>query len=282
MPRNRRGSGGKWDCMHIANRIFGSTTGTLGFAILIATTFPACSFGASSSTGAKTAGGAVRNREIVHQSCDVDSSSAERIDANGDGKPDVTIVSEGGKEQCRASDLDFDGRVDLYSYVEGNGKLTRRELDYDRDGNIDEIQLFKDGVISEKHRSTTLAKRLDTWETYEQGKLVKAERDADGNGRIDQWWDYKSADCPIIRADTDGNGEPDPTSQVDFCSESSYKPPEVAQPTTAPMLQKETPTLPTEKSNVPEGEATVPAKAEENTATKPPASTSDKGKPNEK
>jgi hypothetical protein len=268
--------------MYIANRIFGQTKGTLGLSLFLTATLTACSFGASTSTGAKTPGGAVRNREIVHQPCDVDSSSAERIDANGDGKPDVTIVSEGGKEHCRASDLDFDGRVDLYSYLDPNGKLTRRELDYDRDGNIDEIQLFKDGVISEKHRSTTLARRLDTWETYEQGKLVKAERDADGNGRIDQWWDYKSADCPIIRADTDGNGEPDPTSQVDFCSEASYKPPEVAQPTTAPMLQKDTPTLPTEKSNVPEGDATEPAKANEKADTKSQPSTSDKGKPNEK
>jgi hypothetical protein len=292
-------------------RVMGRTSrtfGTLGLAFAMALITVACSWGASTTTGAKSAANNTRNREIVHQPCDVEASSAEKIDANGDGKPDVTIVSEGGKEQCRASDLDFDGRVDLYSYLDPSGKLTRRELDYDRDGAIDEIQIFKDGIIAEKHRATTLSKRLDTWETYEQGKLVKAERDADGNGRIDQWWEYKTLECPIIRTDSDGNGEPDPTSQVDFCSEAGYKPPEPVTPTTQPMLQKDTQALPTETSNQPEGEnsdapktdaptkesgspSTPPEKASGNAASKETGSPStqptkkagsDKGKPNEK
>jgi hypothetical protein len=215
----------------------------------------ACSFGASATSGVKSSGAAERNRNVTHEPCELDSSGAERVDANGDGKPDVTVVSEGGKEHCRAADLDFDGKVDLFVYQDGSGRMTRRELDYDRDGNIDEIQLFKDGELTEKHRSTMMVKRLDTWETYSQGRLVKAERDSDGNGKIDQWWDYKTPDCPLIRSDIDGNGEPDPTSQVDFCSEASYKPPEQAAPTTAPMLQKDTQALPSELSNRPEGEA---------------------------
>jgi hypothetical protein len=222
----------------------------------------ACSFGTSGALNAKSGGAPDRNREIVHEPCNLEASSAERIDANGDGKIDVTVVSDGGKEHCRAADLDFDGRIDLYTYQDSSGRIARRELDYDRDGNIDEIQLFKNGEISEKQRSTTLAKRLDTWETYVQGRLVKAERDSDGNGRIDQWWDYKTSDCPIIRSDIDGNGEPDPTSQVDFCSEAGYKPPEQAAPATAPMLQKDTQALPTETSNKAEGEPDVAPKSD--------------------
>jgi hypothetical protein len=271
--------------MHIANGNIGHTLGTLTLAFVVTTALTACSWGAGTTAGAKTGGASERNREIVHVPCDVESSGAERIDANGDGKPDVTIVSEGGKERCRASDLDFDGRVDLYSYLDKAGKLERRELDYDRDGAIDEIQIFKDGVIVEKQRATTLAKRLDTWETYEQGRLVKAERDADGNGRIDQWWEYKSVDCPIIRTDTDGNGEPDPTSQVDFCSEAGYKPPEQATPTTAPVFQKDTQALPTETSNKavtePEDAGKKPETAEGAEKPGQPAS-SNKGQPNEK
>jgi hypothetical protein len=244
----------------------------------------ACSLGAGASTGAKSGGSAERNRDVTHEPCDLDSSGAERVDANGDGKPDLTVVNEGGKERCRAADLDFDGKVDLFSYQDSSGRVTRRELDYDRDGNIDEIQLFKNGELTEKHRSTILVKRLDTWETYTQGRLVKAERDSDGNGKTDQWWDYKTPDCPLIRSDIDGNGEPDPTSQVDFCSEASYKPPEQAAPTTAPMLQKDTQALPSELSNRPEGEVdqkkqepTKPEGASEKQGESKPAATEKKG-----
>jgi hypothetical protein len=252
--------------------------------LLLAAELCGCGTGASGGKGAKFATSADHELAVTHEPCPLDANGAERIDANGDGKPDVTIVSEDGKERCRAADLDFDGRVDLYSYLDKSGALTRRELDYDRDGNVDEIQLFKNGQISEKHRSTTVVKRLDTWETYSQGRIIKAERDSDGNGRIDQWWDYKTADCPLIRSDVDGNGEPDPSSQVDFCSEAGYKPPEAAAPATAPMLQKDTQALPTETSNkVDEAPAAEGAGKERKTEQSEPSKSTDakKEKPNE-
>jgi len=162
----------------------------------------------------------------------------------------------------------------MWTYLDASGKLRRREYDYDRDGNIDEIQLFKAGDLAEKHRASTPAKRLDTWEFYAAGRLVRAERDSDGDGRVDQWWDYKTPDCPVIRADTDGNGEPDPKSEVDYCKESGYKPPEQAVPAAAPMLQQETEGLPTETSNRPEptDNAQPAAKSKEASSQKADAS----------
>jgi hypothetical protein len=194
-----------------------------------------------------------RDRAVEHEPCDVDAKSAESVDANGDGQSDLTIVKDGGKETCRGADLDFNGRMDMWTYLDGSGRIRRRELDYDRDGNIDEIQLFKAGEIAEKHRASSPVNRLDTWEFYTAGRLVRAERDSDGDGRIDQWWDYKTPDCPLIRSDIDGNGQPDAKSEVDYCKESGYKPPEQAAPTAAPMLQKDTAALPTETSNTESG-----------------------------
>jgi hypothetical protein len=221
--------------------------------VLSAAGIVGCSSSAGLGVGDKGIATA-RSRTIDHEPCDLESKTAERVDANGDGKPDLTVVRDGQKEICRAADLDFDGRIDVWTYLDATGKLRRRELDYDRDGTVDEIQLFKAGEISEKHRASTPAKRLDTWEFYSAGRLVRAERDSDADGRVDQWWDYKTPDCPVIRADVDGNGEPDPKTEVDYCKESGYKPPEQAVPTAAPMLQKETQALPTETSNKPESE----------------------------
>ena len=223
----------------------------LGVAIGLAVGFLGCSSSASLGVGAK--GPAIaRSQTIDHEPCDLESKNAEKVDANGDGQPDLTVVKSGTKELCRAADLDFDGHIDMWTYLDDSGRLRRRELDYDRDGSVDEIQLFNAGQIAEKRRASTPAKRLDTWEFYNGGRLVRAERDSDADGRVDQWWDYKTPDCPFIRTDSDGNGEPDAKSEVDYCKESGYKPPEQAAPTTAPMLQKETTALPTETSNRPE------------------------------
>ncbi|HEY5958346.1 MAG TPA: hypothetical protein VIV60_17400, partial [Polyangiaceae bacterium] len=113
-----------------------------------------CSESASLGVGDKGVA-TTRSRTIDHEACDVESNNTERVDANGDGQPDLTIVKQGTVEVCRSADLDFDGRIDVWSYFDKSGKLRRRELDYDRDGNIDEIQLYKGGEIAEKHRAST-------------------------------------------------------------------------------------------------------------------------------
>jgi len=199
--------------------------------------------------GATGVDGSHRDTEIRHEACDIKSSSAQAVDANGDGRADITRVMEGGREICRAADLDFDGRVDIWTYFDGSGAVTRREFDFDRDGAVDEIQLFSGGQITQKLRASTLSHHIDTWEKYVNGKIVTAERDANGDGRVDQWWDFKSGDCPVIHSDIDGNGQPDPTSTVDYCKETTYKPPEQIDNTRPEMLKKETDALPTETSN---------------------------------
>jgi hypothetical protein len=220
----------------------------IGRTFLLAVGLAGCASGGGLGVGGKGLA-TERSRVIEHEPCDLESKSADRVDVNGDGRPDLTIVMHGSVEVCHAADLDFDGHIDMWSYFDASSKLRRRELDYDRDGTVDEIQLFKAGVIAEKRRSSTPAKRIDTWEFYNGGRLARAERDADGDGRVDQWWDYRTPECPLIRTDSDGNGEPDAKSEVDYCKESGYKPPEQAAPMAAPMLQKETAPLPTETSS---------------------------------
>ncbi|HWZ92554.1 MAG TPA: hypothetical protein VNW92_26995, partial [Polyangiaceae bacterium] len=117
---------------------------------------------AAGSAGANSPGGAITRRDtaVTHEACDIKGSGTEKIDANNDGKPDIFIVRDGSRDVCRAVDLNFDGVIDSYSYFDSNGQLRRRENDYDKDGKIDEISVFKAGQIAEKDQSTALPLHL--------------------------------------------------------------------------------------------------------------------------
>ena len=171
-----------------------------------------------------------RDIRVSHAPCAV--ASGEKINVGGDSRPDIVIVRSGGHEVCRSIDMNFDGIVDSWVYRDASGAVTRRENDYDRDGRIDEIAIYRGGVLVEKQRATTLVGRLDTWHFYQGGKLARTERDSDGDTQIDQWWEYPKPDqpeCPLIHTDVDGDGHPDPGATVNVCDQSSgYVPPERA------------------------------------------------------
>lgn len=197
--------------------------------VLCALTLLAFQSGCSQSVqaGAKNAEGGPQKRDVrvVHEDCAI--GSAEKLDANADGKPDVWLVKSGGKEVCRAVDLNFDGKIDGYSYFDDAGQLRRRERDYDKDGQIEEIQIYRGGALVEQQRSTIMAGRLDTWQVYQAGKLARTERDSDGDAVVDQWWEFKadSDKCPMVHSDVDGDGRPDPGATIDYCKQTGYVPP---------------------------------------------------------
>lgn len=181
----------------------------------------------STSMGPKSANGQPEKRdtEITHEACDT-KSAKERLDSNADGTPEILIVRSGDRELCRSVDLDFDGVPEVWIYFDPQGQVRRKELDFDRDARIDEIDLFKSGVLTQKQRATGMANRLDTWDFFQAGKLVRTERDANGDGLVDQWWEYPKPGCPVIHSDTDGDGRPDPGATIDYCKETGYVPPE--------------------------------------------------------
>lgn len=219
-----------------------------------------CNASAGTSVNAPEGGVTKRDTAVQHEDCPIESASAEKIDANGDKRPDIYIVRDGARELCRAVDLNFDGLIDSYSYYDASGQLRRRESDYDRDGKIDEITVYKAGVIAQKDQATSVANRLDTWDFYQNGVLVRSERDSNGDGIVDQWWEYPNPSCPMIHADVNNDGRPDPGATVDYCKETGYVPPERSAPreATSPDFQRQE-ALPTELENKEAGEA-EPAK----------------------
>ena len=184
-----------------------------------------CGGGAAAAGGAATGGVTKRDTTITHDACDT-AAAAEKIDANNDGRPDIFIARKGSVETCRAIDLNFDGVIDSFSYNDSAGRLRRREYDYDRDGQIDEIQTYQAGVLTEKDQATSMARKLDTWDFYQAGALARSERDSNGDGVIDQWWEYTQPGCPTIHSDVNNDGKPDPGATVDYCKETGYVPPE--------------------------------------------------------
>jgi hypothetical protein len=161
---------------------------------------------------------------LDHEACDVDASSAEKTDTNGDGNPDIIRVSSGGHEVCRMVDLNHDGKPDSFLYFDGAGALRRRESDFDRDGRLDEVAYYAAGTVVRKDRETNLDGKVDTWDTYQGGQLHGRLRDSDGDGKVDQWWtwpDPSKLECAVIASDHNGDGKPDTTGVVDVCAPSS-------------------------------------------------------------
>ena len=177
--------------------------------------------GCKGSAGAETPAAKTRDTEVTHQACELDSAAAERFDVNADGSSDLTIVRAGGRETCRASDLNFDGRVDVWAYTDAGGRPARRESDFDWDGHIDEIAIYRNGQLVEVRRSMQVPGRIDTWHYYEGGVRTRSERDSNGDAIVDQWWTHNAArpECPVVQSDTTGTGVPTEGATVNLCGD---------------------------------------------------------------
>lgn len=167
-----------------------------------------------------------RETEMKHEACDGAAAGNERIDVNGDGRPNIVKVMKGGRETCRILDLNLDGAIDAYVYYDEAGLERRREFDFDRDGRVDEIVNLRGGMIVLKERETNFDNQLDTWDYYESGRLVKRERDSDGDGVIDQWWTFNNPTdvrCAAVAFDRNYDGLPDPSGVLDVCAEARQR-----------------------------------------------------------
>ncbi|WP_434048221.1 MULTISPECIES: hypothetical protein [Sorangium] len=191
-----------------------------------------CASSTPAPSGAKSATGE-RDTAIVHEPCEKDSASAEKVDVNGDRTPDIIHVKKDGREVCRVVDLNLDGAIDAFIYYDATGAERRRESDFDRDGRADEIAHYERGVVVLKERETNFDDKLDTWDYYEGTRLVRRERDSDGDQIIDQWWQFNNPNderCAVVATDQNADGKPDPAGVVDLCAESYGAPKPIAPP----------------------------------------------------
>ena len=118
---------------------------------------------------------------VEHEPCDTSGKNVEKFDARGDGKAVVIKVKDGsGHETCRVSDINRNGKPDLYEYFDDSGNLRRVEADYDSNGTIDAVEFYLDGKLVKREYDTTGQHRVDTWDYFDRatGKRMRRERDA--------------------------------------------------------------------------------------------------------
>lgn len=178
----------------------------------------------------------------VQMETDPSGGSIERIDVNGDKKPDVfkfyrTVDVAGAdanaaKTQKKALvrkelDVNFDQRIDIVEFYEGEpGKeqKVKEEFDLDFDGRVDETRHYKDGNVTLIELDLGFDGKTDTWSYYqltqnEEGKpvnrLVERRRDTNGDGAVDVWEYYTKGVIVKIGTDSNGDGTPDQFQRVD-------------------------------------------------------------------
>src|SRR4051812_45722766 len=78
-----------------------------------------------------------RPTAIVLEQCSIEGAGVDRLDADGDGKPEISRRMSGKLESCRVADLNFDGKPDRTTYFDEAGHIRRIETDFDRDGGVD-------------------------------------------------------------------------------------------------------------------------------------------------
>lgn len=141
-------------------------------------------------------------------------------DIDQDGKPEVfkyyKTVSDPerpGEQKTilvrQDIDLTWDGRIDIWRYFDASGKVEREEWDTDYDGNIDETRFFENGVMVRSERDRNNDGRADMVRYYKDGKLDRKESDTNGDGQVDRWEYFTGRVLDRVGVDKDHDGSVD-------------------------------------------------------------------------
>lgn len=158
----------------------------------------------------------------------------QEIDFNNDAHPDVyKFYAKGtapkdpnanagsggdanGQLLRKETDLNRDGRIDLWNWYGRDGVIERQQYDLDFDNRIDVVVFYEKGVVVRKELYHGFADRPDTFKYYEKGKLQRVERDrflntgAEGqDGRVDTWEYWEGDQIDRIGEDKNGDGNVD-------------------------------------------------------------------------
>lgn len=145
--------------------------------------------------------------------CVADDAIEVKEDLNQDTAIDVRkLYKQIGKEKvlvCRESDLNYDGVLDMYQFLDDDGQMKRDEVDLDFDGHIDVVSHWSAGKVFKQELDQNSDGYVDTIRHFKDGKIFKTEGDMDQNGHIDYWEYYDGGQLLRIGYDRDGDGKAD-------------------------------------------------------------------------
>jgi hypothetical protein len=140
-----------------------------------------------------------------------------RLTTRDDGKPDIwkfyaAVMEAGTKLEvlvCKQIDINHDGKVDVVTYYDKEGRVAKEEIDLDFDGKFDETVFYEVGKVVRKEYDRNGDGKIDTWAYFENEKLARIERDSKFRGKIDVWEYYEAGRLERVGYDTTGSGRVD-------------------------------------------------------------------------
>ena len=132
-------------------------------------------------------------------------------DLNKDGKIDAYTYMDGTKVLRTELDADQDGKIEKWEFHGDDGKINKVALSREKNGKPD-TWMYPDsaGKLSRAEISSEQdEKKIDRWEWYEADQLVRAEQDASGDGKADKWETHRSGALTAVMLDENYDGTPD-------------------------------------------------------------------------
>ena len=141
--------------------------------------------------------------------CNEEGKKVQSFDLNKDGKPDVWHLYAGDVETCKIDDFDHDGNKDWLVAYDPKHTPLYKKADVDYDGNIDLIEVYENGNITESERDSDFDGKFDVKEVYASGSLQSVRRDRNGDNKPDQWENYIDGVVSSITYDDNYDGKVD-------------------------------------------------------------------------
>ena len=144
-----------------------------------------------------------------------DDVVTQKIDINGDGKPDVfndyKVRDDNTKILIHKTvDLNWDGNIDIETWFSITGEIEKEAMDGDFDGTKEWVDHYKGSKLVLSEVDTNYDGSFDLFRYYENEQLRRKEHDSDGDGKID-FWQYFDDEGKLSKTgrDIDGDGEMD-------------------------------------------------------------------------
>ena len=121
----------------------------------------------------------------------LNAASEDVEDTNNDGQADKWVSVDGEGVTSLKKDQDFDGKPDYHLKFDKNGRKILEEMDFNRDGKMDDYYFYENGVLVERKIDTNHDGKIDIWVFIHEGVYIeKYERDTDFDGEVDVVKDF--------------------------------------------------------------------------------------------